>query len=117
MNYVNLKVKFLNPFILYIFSCASINMSRIKLYQQNIIKKIKKDYKKKLLKNIKICLKKKKRKNDNMVVNVTKIFRKMKHKSLLSTEEILQNEKKRCIIKIMTHKVPLKVYIERDKTL
>ena len=44
------------------FSCVSINMSRIKLYQQNIIKKIKKDYKKKLLENIKIYLKKKKEK-------------------------------------------------------
>ena len=81
------------------FSCVSINMSRIKLYQQNIIKKIKKDYKKKLLENIKIYLKKKKKKSDNMVVNVTKIFQKMKHKSLLSTEKILQNGKKCCIIK------------------
>ena len=81
------------------FSWVSINMSRIKRYQQNIIKKIKKDYKKKLLKNIKIYLKKKKKKSDNMVVSITKIFQKMKHKSLLSTEKILQNEKKRCIIK------------------
>ena len=44
---------------------------------------IKKDYKKKLVKHIKVFLKKKKKKNVNMAVNNTKIYQKMKNKSLL----------------------------------
>ena len=60
------------------------------IYQLNIIKKIKKDYKEKLLKNIKIFLKKKKKKSNNMVVNVTKIFQKMKNKSLLNVEKNIE---------------------------
>ena len=43
--------------------------------------------KKKLVKDIKIFLKKKKKKSDNMVVNVTKLFQKMKNKSLLTVEK------------------------------
>ena len=58
------------------------------MYQYNIIKKIKKDYKKKkLVKNIKTFLKKKKKKTDNVVVNVAKIFQKMKNKSLFHIEK------------------------------
>ena len=34
----------------------------LKIYQLNIIKKVKKDYKRKLVKDIKVCLKKKKKK-------------------------------------------------------
>ena len=49
-----------------------------KIYQLNIIKKIKKDCKKKLVKDIKTFLKKKKKNSDNMLVNITKIFQKMK---------------------------------------
>ena len=50
---------------------------------------IKKDYKRKLVKDIKIFPKKKKKKSNNMVMNATKIFQKMKNKSLWSTEKIL----------------------------
>ena len=65
------------------------------VYQLNKIKKIKKDYKKKLEKDIKIFLKKKKKKkNNNMVVNVTKIFQRMKSKNLLSIgKKIIELEK------------------------
>ena len=42
---------------------------------------------KKLVKDIKIFLKKKKKKSDNMVVNVTKSFQKMKNRSLFSIEK------------------------------
>ena len=55
--------------------------------QLNIIKKIKVGYKKILLKDIKIFLKKKKKKSDNMVVNVTKIYLKMKKINWLSMEK------------------------------
>ena len=41
----------------------------LKIYQLNIVKNIKKDYKKKLLKDIKIFLKKKRKTSHNMVVN------------------------------------------------
>ena len=44
-----------------------------KIYQLNITKKIKKDYKtKKLVKDVKIVQRKKKKKRKNMVVKVTK---------------------------------------------
>ena len=55
--------------------------------QLNIIKKIKKDYEKNLVKDIKIFLKRKKKKRDNMVVNVTKIFKKMKKINGLSIKK------------------------------
>ena len=45
----------------------------LKIYQQNIIKKIKRDYKKKLVKDIKIFPKKKKKKSDNMGREIYKI--------------------------------------------
>ena len=44
-------------------------------------------YKKKLVRGIKIFLKKKKKKCDNIVLNVTKIFQKIKSKSLLSIKK------------------------------
>ena len=44
-------------------------------------------------------------------MNVPKISHKTKNKTLLSTEKILQNEKKRTTLEI------LKVYIEMDKKL
>ena len=53
-----------------------------KYYQHN-----KERLQKKLVKDIKIFLKKKKWKSNNMVINVTKISRKMKKKSLLSIEQ------------------------------
>ena len=48
-----------------------------KYYQENIIKKIKKDCKIKLVKDIKVFLKSKK--SNDMVVNLTKISQKMKN--------------------------------------
>ena len=62
-----------------------------KYYQEN---KERLQKKKKLAKDIKIFLKNKKRRSGNMVLNVTKISKKMKNKTLLSTEKILMNEKK-----------------------
>ena len=44
---------------------------------------------KKLVKDIKVFLKKKKKRSSNMVVNDTKMYRKMKKKGLLSIEKIL----------------------------
>ena len=67
----------------------------VKYYQEN-----KERLQKKLMKDIKVFLKKKKKKRENMVVNITKISQKMKTKSLLSIEKILQNEKK-CLIIII----------------
>ena len=42
---------------------------------------------KKLMKDIKVILNKKTEKSNNMIKNVTKIFQKMKNKSLLSIEK------------------------------
>ena len=53
-----------------------------KYYQHN-----KERLQKKLVEDIKIFRKKKKWKSNNMVINVTKISRKMKKKSLLSIEK------------------------------
>ena len=53
---------------------------------------------KKLVKDIKILLKKKKKKSDNMVVNVTKIFQKMKNKRLLSTEKKYNRMRKNALL-------------------
>ena len=49
----------------------------VKYYQEN-----KERLQNKLVKDIKIFLKKRKEKNKNIVVNVTKIFQKIKNKSL-----------------------------------
>ena len=51
------------------------------------IKIIKKDYKKKLAKDIIVFVKKKKKKSDNIEMNDTKIYQKMKNKNLLSIEK------------------------------
>ena len=60
----------------------------LKINQLNIIEIIKKNYKiKKLVKDIKAFLKKKKKKSNKMVVNDTKIFQKIKSKSLFSIEK------------------------------
>ena len=59
----------------------------LKIHQLNIIKIIKKDYKEKHLKIIKFVLNKKRKKTNNMVVNNTKIYQKIKNKSLLSIEK------------------------------
>ena len=71
------KPFFIFPF--HIYKC-------LKNYQLNIIKKIKKDLKK-AHERYQIFLNKKKEKSGNMVVNVAKIFQKMKNKSLLSIEQ------------------------------
>ena len=70
-----------------------------------MIKEIKKRYKTKLVKDVKIFQKRKRRKSNNMVVNVTKIFHKMKIKRLLR-KKILQNDKK-CLI-IITRNIYFK---------
>ena len=54
----------------------------VKYYQGN-----KKRLQKNFVKDIKISLKKKNKKSNNMVVNITKIFQKLKNKSLLSLEK------------------------------
>ena len=56
--------------------------SSAKHYQNN-----KERLEKKIVKDIKAFLKKKKRKSNNMVMNDTKIYQKMKNKSLLSIEK------------------------------
>ena len=66
--------------------------------------------KKKLVKTIKVFLKKEKKKSVNMVVNETKIYQKMKNKSLLSIKKNIiklakmpyHNYKKLLFLKIMT---------------
>ena len=68
----------------------------LKLYQLSIIKKIKKDYKKTLAK---VFQKKKKKKNDKVVLNVTKIFEKVKNKNFLSVEKNIKKSEKCLIIK------------------
>ena len=63
------------------------------MFQLNIIKKTKKDYKK-LVKDIKIFRKKKKKKSVNMFVNITKIIQKMKKPNWLSIEKYYRMRKK-----------------------
>ena len=75
---------FYNFFFIIFFSYIQ---KYLKIYQLNIISKIKKDYKKNLVKDIKIFLKKKKKKSNNMVMNATKISHKTKNKCFLSTEK------------------------------
>ena len=78
MTKITLKLNFLNLPInpLFIFP---------KIYHLHIIKKIKK--KKKILEDIKIFLKNNKKKYINIAMNHTKIYHKMKNKSLLSIEK------------------------------
>ena len=56
-------------------------------YQLNSIKIIKKKYKIKLVKDIKVFLKKKKKKSNNIFLNDTKIYQKMKNKRVFSIEK------------------------------
>ena len=87
MNYVNLKVKFLNPFFDQFLSYVWIKMSKTlssKYYLEN-----RERLQKKLRKDIKIFLKKNKKKKVNMVVSITKISLRMKNKSLLSTKKYI----------------------------
>ena len=53
-----------------------------KFYQNN-----KERLQKKLVTDIKVFLRKKKKKSNNMVLNDTKLYQKMKNKSLLSIEK------------------------------
>ena len=69
-----------------------------KYYQNN-----KERLQKKLVKDIKIFLKNQKKKSNNMVVNDIKISQKIKNKSLLSVEKILQNEETHLIIIIRNY--------------
>ena len=55
------------------------------MYQLNILRTIKTDYKKPM-KNIKIFPRKKNKKSKNMVVKVTKISQKMENESLLNID-------------------------------
>ena len=55
---------------------------------------IKEDHRKKLVKDIKVCLKKKKNKSNNIVMNDTKMYQKMKNKSLLSMEKNIMKQEK-----------------------
>ena len=51
------------------------------------------------MKNIKVFIKKKKKKSENMAMNDTKIYQKMKNNGLLSTEKnIIKSEKNLIII-------------------
>ena len=52
-------------------------------YNQNNKERVQK----KLVKDIKVFLEKKKKKSENMVVNNTKIYHKMKNRTLLSIEK------------------------------
>ena len=71
-------------------------MSKNSSGNQNKYKK--KNGKEKLAENIKVFPKKKKKKSDNIVMNDTKIYKKMKNKNLLSIEKILKIDKKTFII-------------------
>ena len=53
---------------------------------------------KKLVKDIKIFLMKKKQKGDNMAVNVRKLFRKMKNKSLLRIKKDYYKMRKNALL-------------------
>ena len=77
---INFFIKF---FVIVFFICIKMSKNlSAKYYQEN-----KERLQKKLMKGIKIFLKKKKRKSSNIVMNNTKIYQKMKKKSLLSLEK------------------------------
>ena len=74
-----------NKFFIIFFTYIKVSKnSSAKYYQGN-----KERLKKKLVKDIKIFPRKKKEKSKNMVVNYTKIYQKMKNKSLLSIEKTI----------------------------
>ena len=58
-----------------------------RIYQENIVKKIKKDYKKACERFQNIFKEEKGKKNINIAINVTKIFQKLKNKSFLGTKK------------------------------
>ena len=67
-------------------------------YQLNSIKIIKKKYKIKLVKDIKVFLKEKKKKSNNMFLNDTKIYQKIKNKSVFSIEKKNYNMRKNVLL-------------------
>ena len=67
-------------------------------YQLNSIKIIKKKYKIKLVKDIKVFLKEKKKKSNNMFLNDTKIYQKIKNKSVFSIEKKNYNTRKNVLL-------------------
>ena len=81
------KSVFINFFITFLIIIFSYIQQCLKIYQLNIIKKIKEYYKKKLEKDIKIFLKKKKKNSNNMVMKVKKISQKMKNINWLSVDK------------------------------
>ena len=68
------------------------------MYQLNIIKKIKKDYKKKLVIDIRIFLRNKKKKSVNMVVKVTKISQNIKKINCLSIGKNIRKIRKNTLL-------------------
>ena len=68
------------------------------MYQLNIIKKIKKDYKKKLVIDIRIFLRNKKKTSVNMVVKVTKISQKIKKINCLSIGKNIKKIRKNTLL-------------------
>ena len=97
INYVNIKAyKFFTAFLdllinkillLFFYKVFSHISKCLKIHQLNITKITEKGYKKKLVKDIKVFLKRMKNKSNNMVVDDTKIYQKMKNKSWLSIEK------------------------------
>ena len=73
--------RFFYKLFIYIYKC-------LKIYQLNIIKKIKKDNKKKLVEDIKIFLKKKKEKSDNMIQNQKKCLIIIKETIILKNNDL-----------------------------
>ena len=83
MTFLNLPVNlFFIFFFFFIYVKTSKNLSA-KCYKEN-----KERLPERLVKDIRIVLTKKKKKSDNMVVNVTKIFQKMKKINWLNIEKI-----------------------------
>ena len=97
INYVNIKVStfftafldlLINKILLLFFYKVFSHISKcLKICQLNITKITEKGYKKKLVKDIKVFLRRMKNKSNNMVVDDTKIYQKMKNKSWLSIEK------------------------------
>ena len=83
------------------FSCVCIKMSKTlsaKYYQES----------KERLRYQNLS-KEDKKKSSYMVMNISKIFKRMKNKKACSAfKKILQNEKNTLLSKVMTHKVPFK---------
>ena len=79
-------------FLRFFFTYIKMSKDSSPKYHQNNTERLQE---KKLVKYLKVSLKKKKKKSDNMVMNNTKIYQKMKNKSMLSVEKnIIKWEKK-----------------------